>query len=203
MAFTIEMASFLTGATNYQLRSWKTKGIVVPEVRSERPMLYSFRDLVALRTITRLRSRNPLQRIRRALDTLSDQELQEHISEYRFATDGRSIKVWTEAGFLDLVNNPGQWEFVSLEDIYAPFENMNGREVPHFLQPSDGIELRADRLGGWPLIEGTRVPFDCITDLLSDEDMSIEEIQEYYPNVSASAVEQAQVFDQKVRLVAA
>lgn len=203
MAFTLEMAAFLTGATEHQLRSWARKEIVVPEVKAKRPMLYSFRDLVALRTIARLRSRNPLQRIRRALDTLSDQDLQEHLSEYLFATDGRSIKIWTDEGFMDLVSNPGQWEFATLQDIYAPFENMNGRQVPPFLHPSDGIELRPDRLGGWPTIEGTRVPFDCITDLLTDDDMTIEEIREYYPNVSASSVDQALTFEEKIKAVAA
>ena len=36
--------------------------------------------------------------IRAALATLHDQEFNEHLSTYRFATDGESVKLWTDEG---------------------------------------------------------------------------------------------------------
>ena len=202
-SFPIGLTAYLTGTSVNQLRNWKRSKLLVPEVSPARPMLYSFRDLVALRTIAVLRANNPLQRIRRALDSLSVQEFNDHISTYRFATDGRSIKVWTEDGFLDLVQNPGQWEFKSFEDIYAPFENLQGRRVPDFKKPREHIEIAPQRLGGWPTIAGTRIPFDVISDLCEDEYVTPEVVREFYDDVSDSEIADAVSFNQSVQAFAA
>ena len=184
MAFNLVMTEYLTGATESQLRSWSRKGLLVPEIQESRPMLYSFRDIAALRSIARLRAFTSLQRITRAFQTLKDQDFTDHLSEYRFAFDGKSIKLWTEENLLDLDKQPGQWEFLTFEDIYAPFENFRGRSVPDLLNPSPGIVLSPTRLGGTPTVAGTRVPFDVITDLLEDSEVSASEIQEFYPTVT-------------------
>ena len=102
MSYDSKLASFLSGATRSQLDGWAKSGVLRPEI-SSRPRRYSFRDVVALRTIAKLRSKVSLQKIRAALATLNDQEFNEHISTYRFATDGESVKLWTDEGWLDLV----------------------------------------------------------------------------------------------------
>lgn len=188
MAYPLELTALLTGATVNQLRRWSRKGILVPEVNSRNPMVYSFRDVVALRAVAALRAKMPLQSIHKALSTLSDFEMTEHPSEYKFATDGKSIKVWTDDGFLDLVKRPGQYEFKTLEDIYRPFTNLQGRRVPDLERPKPHVSINPRRLSGWPTVSGTRIGFDSIADLLADGDISPAEIRDYYPSVSAEAV---------------
>lgn len=189
MGFSTKMAAFLSGATVSQLNSWARKELLVPEI-SFNPREYSFRDVVALRALAMLRSNVSLQKIRRALATMEDQNFTEHLSEYRFATDNKSVKVWTEDGFLDLVENPGQFELKSIEDIYKPFRNLNGRKVPHLLHPAEGIEIRIDRLGGTPTVAGTRVPFELVSELACGPDnLTPVEIEQLYPTVSVQDVD--------------
>lgn len=204
MTYSITVASFLSGATVDQLQRWARTGIVVPEVNPSRPKIYSFRDVVALRSIAKLRASHSLQRIRNAINKLNEFDFTEHLSQYRFATDGKSIKIWDEDedAFLDLVNNPGQWELINLEDIYAPFMNLQGRQVPDLLTPAKGIQINPHRLSGAPTLEDTRVPFDLIVDLL-DDDLNAQEISELYPTIEADSVDNAIRFDQSIKELAA
>lgn len=188
MAYPLDLAAHLSGATKHQLRSWSRNGILVPEVSPRKPMLYSFRDLVALRSFAHLRSHASMQSIRKALGTLSDFQLAEHPSEYKFATDGKSVKVWTDEGYMDVVRNPGQYELKSLADIYKPFLNFRGRRVPDLRNPNDHVSVDPRRLGGWPTVAGTRVPYDAVADLLAEGDVPIDEVSDYYPTVAPSAV---------------
>lgn len=203
MAYPIHLAAYLSGASVGQIRSWRRKEILIPEVNAYNPALFSYRDLVALRAIARLRAHVSLQRIRKAMDTLNDQEFTEHLSEYRFATDGKSVKLWQDEGFVDLASNPGQWEHLSFADLYAPFENLQGRQVPDFRRPNSHIEVEPDRLAGWPTVAGTRVPYDVITDLAADDDITAEEIAEYYPTVDPEAVADVLEFGRAVEGFAA
>lgn len=193
MAYTTKMTQYLTGATESQLNRWAREGILVPEVQKSRPKLYSFRDLVALRMIARLRSTVSLQKIRLALQTLEDYDLTEHLSEYRFATDGKSVKVWTESGFMDVVSNPGQWELVNLADIYDSFVNFRDRRVPPLLEPAEGIRISPDRLGGVPTIRDFRLPFDSVFGWV-DEVVTDEELQEFYPFLTIEDLRNAEAF---------
>ena len=102
MAYDTYMASYLSGATVDQLRHWARKKILVPEVNDHRPLLYSFRDIVAFRAVAKLRAFTSLQRISKALKPLKDQDFTGHLPAYRFGFDGRSIKLWTEDELLDI-----------------------------------------------------------------------------------------------------
>ena len=97
----------------------------MPEVSKKRPPLYSFRDLVALRTVAWLRTNTSLQKVRRAFAQLGEFDLTDHPAAYEFAVGGGGIAVWTDAGFMDLVKNPGQYQFYTLADVFRPFNNRN------------------------------------------------------------------------------
>lgn len=199
MSYDSKLASFLSGATRSQLDGWAKSGVLRPEI-SSRPRRYSFRDVVALRTIAKLRSKVSLQKIRAALATLHDQEFNEHLSTYRFATDGESVKLWTDEGWLDLVSNPGQWELYTFEDIYGEFPNWKNRIVPPLLRPHEGIEIDPQKMHGTPVLTGTRVPFDLVIDLCSgDEAMDMEELKDAYPSLDRDAIEHALDFESAVK----
>jgi DNA-binding transcriptional MerR regulator len=73
-----------------QLRSWERLGLV-PAAE-----IYSFRDLIALRTIGELRVRRiPLRKIGRALDSLKQKlsEVHDPLAELKIFSDGRHIAV--------------------------------------------------------------------------------------------------------------
>ncbi|MBB2921279.1 DUF433 domain-containing protein [Cellulomonas cellasea] len=198
MAFPVELASTLTGATVWQLNRWRQDGLLIPEVQDRRPPLYSFRDLVALRTVVWLKRATSLQRVRRALAHLDEFDLTDHPAAYTFATDGRTIAVDTPDGLVDLLQRPGQGAF-SLADVYLSFRTTTGRLVPDFRRPRAHLEVNARRLGGWPTIADSRVPFDTIAELVEDESVGPRDVARFYPSVSEEAVRDAVDFAADVR----
>jgi DNA-binding transcriptional MerR regulator len=86
VSYAPKLAAALSGATIRQLAYWRKPGpdgrpVLTPEYSASRPIDYSFRDVIALRTCVRLRQEASLQKIRRALDALrGDLGLLEHLS---------------------------------------------------------------------------------------------------------------------------
>jgi DNA-binding transcriptional MerR regulator len=124
--FSAEQASRFTGCTSHQLRYWDRISLVKPSVQSTggRPgvrRLYSFRDLVALRVIkSLLEGGMSLQRVRRAIEFLRKKaRLDEHLSEVKLITDGKSIfKVARNDGeLLDALKEGQMAFFVAIDDI--------------------------------------------------------------------------------------
>jgi uncharacterized protein (DUF433 family) len=199
MAFPDKLASTLTGASVHQLRAWRQNGIMVPEVQAKQPALYSYRDLVALRTITFLRAKLPLQRIGKAFQALKELDLTDHPSRYQFGTDGEGITVDTGDGdILELYGNVGQRNLFRFEQIFRPFENLQGETVVDFEHPRKNLDLIPGRLGGWPTIHDTRVPYDTVASLLKGGDYSLEDVQTFFPAVSIEAAQDAISFDNEV-----
>ncbi|MET9818235.1 hypothetical protein [Streptomyces sp. NPDC006355] len=97
MSYEPKLAAALSGATLRQLSHWRRasgpKGaVLVPEISSERPILYSYRDVVALRICVQLREEASLQKIRRALNTLrEDLGEWEHLSSYKLVAGPDTI----------------------------------------------------------------------------------------------------------------
>ena len=201
--FTVELASFLTGASSRRLRYWKRTGLLVPEVKKERPPLWSYRDLVALRTFVRLREDGvSLQKIRRAVAELPEFDYFEHPAAYRFATDGRTVFVEDEDGLaLDLVKRKGARTLLTFQEIFAPFD-VDGRRVVDFRRPSAHVEVAPSRLAGWPTIENSRIAYDTIA-LLVEGDVPPERVSHFYPSVSAAQAADARDLHRAVLALAA
>lgn len=199
MSFPVDLAATLSGASLPQLRNWRRTGLLVPEYGSSYRALYSFRDVVALRTVVSLRREIPLQRIRRAFSGLTSLKLTDHPSNYRLTTDGDSVFLVEETSTTDLVRRPGQQVLADLVDVFAPFRNMQGRQVVDFLHPRANLDVREGRMGGWPTISGTRVAYNTIAELMGDGSVPPESVPYYFPTVSAEAVADAVDFDAEVR----
>lgn len=202
MAFPSELASVLSGASMSQLSHWRSApALLTPELSTKPKAIYSFRDIVALRTFVRLRKELPLQRIRTALTTLQDYDLTEHPSSYQLVTDSKTVFLVDGEGeeVVDLVKRRGQTVLLSMADVFAPFTNLQGQDVVDFRRPRQNIEVRERRLGGWPTIAGTRVPYDTVALLLSDGSVLAEDAHYYYPAVTTQGALDAADFDVTVR----
>lgn len=199
--FPTDLTSILTGASVPQLRRWNSTGLLVPEVRARPRLLYSFRDVLTLRTVVRLRSEAAsLQKVRRAFANMPALDFTEHPSRYRFGTNGKTIVIADDDGnTIDLVRNPGQYQMHSLAEIFEPFTTNRGEVVVDFLRPRKRLEIRAGRMGGWPTIADTRIPYDTIANLLVDGDIAPEEVSYFYPEVDAEAARDALDFHSAVR----
>jgi uncharacterized protein (DUF433 family)/DNA-binding transcriptional MerR regulator len=197
MAYATHMAAALSGATVSQLRHWRshnarTRPLLEPEVSPESRIIYSFRDLLALRTFVRLRQDASLQRIRRAVNSLRDLGEVEHLSRYQLVSDpsGNIRFITDEEDEIELARRPGQMLLVSMADVIEPFSVRPGVVVPALFKPRAHIAVDPDTQAGYPVIAGTRVPYDAVASLMR-EDVPAEKISDYYPTVSAEAARDA------------
>ncbi|TWD80345.1 uncharacterized protein (DUF433 family) [Kribbella amoyensis] len=196
MAYRPQLAAALSGASVGQLAYWRRAdgpagALLVPETSSS-PLLYSFRDVVALRTAVYLRERLSLQRIRRALGSLRDLGEVDHLSSYQLLAQGHSVVLVPQDGpSVDLVERPGQQvTTVVLAEVLRPFTTSGDITVPDLLHPRRSLRVDPDVRGGHPTISGSRVPFDLVAALVRDG-VPVDEVGEYYPGVTADAADDA------------
>lgn len=211
MAFPVPIASVLTGATVPQLAYWRkhtgsAEPLLIPEGKRSGRFLYSWMDVVALRSIVYLRQEKSLPRIRRAVARLRQIETQDwtHLSAYRLVATASTILVKTPDGqLLDLESKPGTvMDEVLMSDVLAPFQTHDGRPVPALERPRPRLTVDPGVLGGYPVIAGSRVPFDVVACLAEDQLMP-NEIVAIYPSVDPEAVEDATDFAKQVAAVSA
>lgn len=195
MAYATKMAAALSGATVHQLRHWrstKTGPLLAPEIAAAPRALYSFQDVLALRTFVRLRENASLQKIRTAIGHLRNLGEAAPLASYRLVSDQRgNIQLISGAEAVNLTNKPGQMQLIAvIGDVIESFAVRAGVLVPDLLQPRPGLAVDPETQGGVPVIAGTRVPYDTVAGLMRDG-VAAEQIGEYYPAVSAEAARDA------------
>ncbi|MEJ6013778.1 DUF433 domain-containing protein [Corynebacterium sp. H127] len=203
MAYPLDLTVALTGASQSQLYEWNKKGLLHPELCDDRRegFLWSFRDLIALRTFVKLRTDHSLQAIRKAMSNLRELNLTEHPASYTLVSDGDSVFLVEDEGAeaTDLLKHNGQKIISNLDDIFRGFQHPNRvGEVVNFLSPRPKLEVNEHRLGGFPTIRGTRVAFDSVANLVADGSVPIESIGDFYPDVTAEDARDALSFMEQV-----
>lgn len=193
MSYKPVVAAALSGATLRQLSYWRSRRsaepLLAPELHKPRSRVsYSFQDVVALRTFVYLRAQEvPLQRVRKAVHNLRDMGEAKHLSTYRLLADGRDVVWRVSAGMaVDLTRRPGQHVIAEMVDILSAFRGTDGREVLPLYRPKPGVAVDPEVRGGYPVIEGTRVPYDAVASLLEDG-LAAEGVSDFYPAVTADA----------------
>jgi uncharacterized protein (DUF433 family) len=203
VTYSPQLAVKLSGATPYQLNNWRRLRLLVPEVHEGRPPVYSFRDVVALRAMVFLRAKTSAQKLRAAWGNLDMVAVADHPSQFTFGTDGKRIFVKTPEGdVVDLTKKPGHLvgEY-SFEELFAEFENFRGNTVVPFERPAPHLLVNPRTLGGYPVIAGTRVPFDTVALLVDDETVFAEDIPAMFPRVSVAAARDAVEFSRSLEAV--
>ena len=195
MAYATTMAAALSGATLNQLRHWrspKTGPLLRPELAATPRALYSFQDVLALRTFVRLRENASLQKIRAAIGNLRNLGEADPLASYKLVSDRRgNIQLLTGGEAVNLGSNPGQLQLIAvIGDVIEAFAVRAGVLVPDLLQPRPGLAVDPETQGGIPVIAGTRVPYDAVAGLMRDG-VPADGISEYYPAVTAEAARDA------------
>jgi uncharacterized protein (DUF433 family) len=217
--YPVPIASVLSGASKAQLSYWRKEveplgALLIPQARQGRRLLYTVADVIALRSIVYLREEKSLPRIRRAVAYLKAIEEDDwtHLADYRLVRTSLTIYLERPNGVrVDLEARPGQGltderseanapqatRRVLMGEVLAPFESGHGVLVPDFFSPREHVTVDRDVLGGFPVMRGTRIPFDAIADLVL-ENASVATIARLYPTVSEAALPSAREFAELV-----
>ena len=151
----------LAELTPRQIRYWDTSGLVRPSVGRARGRgsrrLYSFEDLVELRTISRLRKAGiSLQKVRHVVKEI--REVDRPLTRLRFLTDGATVFVGSDdpKRWKDVINGSQVVWLVPLDEVWRDTE----AAVRRIGEPTTGtVRVRSTRYevvfepdledGGW------------------------------------------------------
>jgi uncharacterized protein (DUF433 family) len=194
-AYTAERASALSGVPRSTVHYWARQEILVPSVSESKVKLWSYTDLMGLRTIYWLRKRKlgadgrdvpptTMKAVRRALRML------------RAELD---LDLWTEDGGPSVRVDPSGEIFVMTEDagatglaghrpldpdvfdLIAPFTTPV-TSAPHLVKPREHLRIVPGKLSGSPHIERTRVETIAVA-ALAERGFDSAMIEDLYPSV--------------------
>lgn len=196
-AFSEEQVERITGLTKGRLRYWAKTDFFKPsfaeaDLRLPYSRFYSFRDVVALRTLEMLRVQNgvPLQHLRKVAERLS------HLSD-RLWTETTLFVSNKKVAFVNPETGPRQ-EVVSgqyllgiplkrvIEDTSADIVKLNARPTNAIGKVS---RTRSVIRNAW-VLAGTRIPVAAVK-RLSEDGYSTEQIIQEYPDLTPEDVEAA------------
>jgi uncharacterized protein (DUF433 family) len=199
-AYTADRAAALSGVPKSTVHYWAREGILVPSISPTKVRLWSYSDLMGLRTVYWLRQKKThaaggeipptsMPLVRRALGRL--RELGEPVWDPTNAT------IWVdEAGGVHVRNAEGaepiaeqRWLPGAL-NLVAPFATAEGLSGPDLIAPRPQLRIVPTKLSGSPHIVGTRLETRAIAALAWDG-LPTETLQSLYPFVTLEQIAQA------------
>jgi uncharacterized protein (DUF433 family) len=193
-AYTAERTAALSGVPLSTLHYWARNEVLTPSISATRVKLWSYTDLMGLRTIYWLRQRkthaagweipaSAMPSVRRALAALRDLDLE----------------LWTEDGGPSVRVDPGGQIFIVTQDagpatvegaqvldpnvfdLIAPFRT-HATRAPDLAKPRPNLRIVPGKLSGSPHIAHTRIETVAIASL-ADRGFDSARIEKLYPSV--------------------
>lgn len=208
LAFTLEHASRVTGIPESTIRYWSDTGILKPSLVNTRRggafgRIYSFRDLVGLRTISELRNAFgvSLQSLRLVGERLRDHSLTPW-AELRFYISGDHLFFRDPDTSLMLsAIKPGQIALIESLDLVR-VANETEQRAKSLLKRSESqvgrISVNRYVFGNRPVIAGTRIPTEAIWEF-HEAGFNTDQILAEYPRLTADDVTSAIVYECEIR----
>jgi uncharacterized protein (DUF433 family) len=208
-AYTADRASALSGVPKSTIHYWARHDVLVPSISPERVKLWSYPDLMGLRTIYWLRQSKTstdgvsvpatsMGAVRRALSGLSELDL-----ELWTEADGPSVAVsrggevfFNASGYIS--NLAGQRPLdADWLDLIAPFDTEQGR-APNLYAPRPSLRIVPGKLSGSPHIVKTRIETVALA-ALEERGLSEGKIAKLYPLASPGAIGEALDLEHQLR----
>ena len=195
-AYSTERAAALSGVPKSTAYYWARKGLLLPSV-SQKPVLWSYTDLLALRTIYWLRQpkvaferdvpATSMSKVRRALQQLKALDLEPLDGGRAAIAVTLTGEVVINSDAMPLQRVDGQYLARELVNIVGPFEGLEGTRGPDLLWPRPTVQILPGKISGAPHIAGTRLPTQSIS-ALAERGFSVDQLVKIYPFVSRDAL---------------
>jgi uncharacterized protein (DUF433 family) len=200
-AYTAARAAALSGVPKSTVHYWARKGYLVPSISPERVKLWSYTDLLALRTIQWLRQpkrtsegheipSSTMPAVRRALAALQVLDLELFENGRPLVVVARDGQVLLDPSGGTLQTPAGQTVARDLLDVVAPFDTVEGLRGPDLRAPRVHLRIIPLKLAGSPHVEGTRVETRALA-ALAGRGFESSQIAALYPAVEPHAIDEA------------
>jgi uncharacterized protein (DUF433 family) len=202
-AFSEEQVERMVGLSKGRLRYWAKTGFFAPSYVEEDSRLpysrfYSFKDIVALRTLEMLRVQNdvPLQHLRRVAEKLSHLRDDLWTKTTLYVVDRKVVLINPETGRIQEVVSGQYLLGIPLKKVIAD-TTQDVREFQKRREGTIGKVIRSRAVArNAPVVAGTRIPVGSIV-RLSEDGFSTQQIIDEYPDLTSDDVRAALRYHKK------
>lgn len=200
-AFSAEQVAQLTGLSLDQLREWDNDGFFVPSLalknrRSPLSRIYTFEDVVGLRTLSLLRKTYKVSRqhLKRAAETLKRHSGKPWSALTIYVLNREVHFKNPETGNIEGAIS-GQYvvpiELASIaDDMRAAADKLKIRDP----SKHGHIDHKRYTMNGVPVVAGTRIPVSSVKSF-HDAGYTFEEIVDQYPSLTVEDIRAALAYD--------
>ena len=199
-------AAQLSGVPRSTVYEWARKAVLAPDYVNASPMLWSYRDLVFLRLLARMRQHG-----------IPRPEASRGVASLRTSLADPSVEIASVriAGGLYLGDSShdvisGQHVFADILALTKPFDllepiaGVNDRPTwgPDLVQPSEHTYISPGVMGGEPCVGATRIPTASVFTLATVRRLDPPKIVRLYPQLTPEVVEDAVALERRLRAAA-
>jgi uncharacterized protein (DUF433 family) len=199
-AYTADRAAALSGVPISTIHWWARERILLPSVSATKRRLWSFGDLMGLRTIYWLRRRKTteagmdipatsMNAVRAALASLATLNVPLWRGNRPTVLVGGDGRLYPETRD-GVLTADGQVAAGDLLDLIAPFTTHEGLRGPDLYQPRAHLRIVPGKLSGSPHIIGTRVETRALAALCNDG-YDARQVADLYPYLLAEQIDEA------------
>ena len=154
-AYVTKEAAFLAGTTSSSLNYLRKRGLLTP--RTSAGCYWTFRDVVAVRTWTYLKSISPRRVSSRVVTSLAHFAGDSTAAQLGVTSSG-NVLVDQGNGWVDVESGelPLEFDIANVDDVFRPF-SYGGRETLDLLRASANTKLDPTVLHGTPHLNGHRI----------------------------------------------
>ena len=196
-------AAQLSGVPERTIYDWARHGALVPDFPNARPKRWSYRDLVYLRLLVRLRTlgmdRDAASRcVAQTRDLLASGEVQ--VGSVHIARTG----VYLPSESHDRLSGQGTIsEVLALTerfDLLAPLDGVSDRPLygPDLVYPSEHTYISPWVMGGEPCVNETRIPTATVIALVELRGLTTGDVLALYPSLTTEGVEDAVALERRL-----
>lgn len=209
-AYTADRAAALSGVPKSTVHYWARKDILVPSISAERVKLWSYNDLLALRTIAWLRASkavsdehtvppSTMKAVRTALRELASLDLGLWTEEGspNVAVDRRGRIVLSAEPSPEHPDGQGVLDAEAL-DLLRPLTIGSEVHGPDLVSPRPRLRIVPGKLAGAPHVHRTRIETEALA-ALSRRGMSTGKIVALYPAIEIADVEDALALEHELQ----
>ncbi len=198
--YEAQRAAALSGVPQSTLYDWARKSVVLPSVSQEKPKLWSYADLMALRIVYWLRHpkvdadipASPMSRVRSALESLDADGVDlwspgpdGHYTPLRVDRSGQ-VFISDSAGPRD---HAGQGVLIQVLDLLGPFDTGDAWG-PDLRRPMPHLRIVPGKVSGEPHLEHSRLTTLAVA-ALDRRGFTVTDIAKLYPGENVEALREA------------
>lgn len=204
--YVADRASQLSGVPRSTIYDWARERVLIPDFKNASPTLWSYRDLVFLRLLARMRQNgidrpsaaDAVKKLRTMLAKPNSDVTTVKIAGGLFLGSDRTDIISGQQAFEEAL------KLTQSFDLLEPIEGVTIRPTwgPDLVEPSDHTYISPHVMGGDPCVDESRVPSATIFALVEDRGLRATNIIKLYPQLSEDGVEDAFTLERRMRRAA-